>query len=134
MDAAQARRIGSRPLRPDPPSGTRPAGEIGSRLDDAIALFRTVMPGFGIKLVVPPPLPDGSLGRVSLSAWRRGAESARVHAGTSARETLQQLIDCEVQTARERRDRALCPLCRGLGWYIAASGIKAICIHPKKGD
>jgi hypothetical protein len=131
MHAAQGRR---RPpnnaLRTDPDNCTSPAAQIGCDLDSVIALFRKAMPDCGLKLLVPPPLPDGSAGRLSLSAWRRDDQSARVHSGATAREAARLLLDSDVQDARERRHRAGCPLCHGIGWYIASDGIGAICVHP----
>lgn len=116
-------------LRTDPENCTSAAAKIGADLDEAIASFRNAMPGCGLKLLVPPALPDGKAARVSLSSWRRGDQSAPVHSGVSLREALQQLFDCEAQSDRERRHRAACPRCRGIGWYITKNGIRAICTH-----
>ena len=128
--SAPTRPLHSRSLRTDPDRFASAAKEIGRELDEAIALFRKALPGRGLKLVVPPPLPDGSPGRLSLSAWRRGEQSARVHAGATAAETVRRLLDADVQAGRERRQRDPCAICRGIGWYIASGGIRAICQHP----
>jgi hypothetical protein len=110
-------------------SGGAKAAEIGGRLDEAIALFRQAMPGRGLKLIVPPPLTNGSLIRVSLSAWRRGDESARVHSGNNIREAVEILFDWETAVDYERRRQRDCPHCRGVGWYIAQGGARTICTH-----
>jgi len=134
MHAALGRPLPPIALKTDPENCTSPAAQIGCDLDEVIALFRRAMPDFGLKLVVPPPLPDGSAGRLSLSAWRRGDETARVHSGATAGEAVRRLFDSEVQDTRERRHRAGCPTCRGIGWYIASDGVRAICIHPNAQD
>jgi len=129
MSAALGRQLQPELLRPDPDNCTSVSADIGADLDRAIALFRKAMPGCGLKLVVPPPLPDGNAGRLSLSAWRRGEQSPSVHSGISAREAVRQLFDCEIQDNRERRRRVGCQLCHGIGWYITTGGIRAICTH-----
>src|SRR5438105_10850811 len=92
MSAAYSRQSHRKALGPDPNGRTAAAAAIGCRLDDAITLLREILPGCGLKLIVPPPLPNGNRGRVSLSAWRRGDASARVHSGTSARDAMLLLI------------------------------------------
>lgn len=130
MSAAQSRRVGPRTLRTDPEFGTSPSAQIGSDFDKALALFRKAMPGFGLKLVAAPPLADGRVGRLCLSAWRRGEQSAEVHVGTSAREAVERLFDSEIRADRERRERTRCLYCGGIGWYITADAVRAICTHP----
>lgn len=127
MSAALGRQPG--PLRLDPDNCTSAAAEIGVRMDEAIALFRRAMPGCGLKLVVPPPLPDGSAGRLALSTWRRGEQSVPVHFGGDAQEAIQRTFDSEHRAQRERRRRTSCPHCRGIGWYIAVGGVRAMCTH-----
>jgi len=134
LHAASGRRPSPDALRTDPDGGTRPSTDIGCDLDEAITLFRKAMPDYGLKLVVPPPLPDGKAGRLSLSAWRRGNELTRVHCGATAGEALRRLFDSEVREARRRRRRAACPLCRGIGWYIASDGVRTNCAHPNAQD
>jgi hypothetical protein len=130
MSATQAPHAVAPPCRSDPENGANAAAEIGADLDKVIALFRKALPGCGLKLLVPPPLPDGKAGRVSVSTWRRGERSAPVHSGATARDTMMQVFDSEDRVRRAERRRAGCPLCRGRGWYIAASGVRAICTHP----
>jgi len=98
-------------------------------MDQAIALFRIAMPGRGLKLLVPPPLANGSATGVSLSAWRRDAASVRVHSGASAGEAMTLVIDSERAADNEARRRRDCPHCRGVGRYIAARGIRVLCTH-----
>ncbi|HLY05871.1 MAG TPA: hypothetical protein VKR31_09005 [Rhizomicrobium sp.] len=117
-------------MNTDPGAVTRTVAEIGADLDEAIAQFRKAMPDCGLKLIVPPPLPDGKIGRLSVSAWRRGQPSAPVHSGSSAREAIQQLFCAADQADRELRRRSCCRHCGGIGWYVAENGIKAICNHP----
>lgn len=130
MSAAQSRRFGPAVLRTDPKFRTSPSAQIGSNFDRALALFRELMPEFGLKLVVAPPLADGNVGRMCLSAWRRGEQSAEVHVGASAWEAVQRLFESEIRADRERRDRARCPRCGGIGWYITADAGRATCTHP----
>lgn len=117
------------PFRTDPHGSASGLADMNSDLDEVIVLFRKALPGCGLKLVVPPPLPDGNAGRLSLSVWRRGESSARVYSAASARQALTQLFDSEFQASRERRLRDTCPTCRGLGWYVTTGGAKTICTH-----
>ena len=128
MRAAPSRQLHAKPLRTDPGECTSPGRDFGGGLDEAIAQFRKALPGFGLKLILPPPLPD-STSPLLLSAWRRGDGSVRVHSGSSAKEAVRLLLLSEARARRERRARDICTRCRGIGWYIAAGGIKAICAH-----
>lgn len=110
--------------------GCANAADAGFHLDMAISLFRKAMPGHGLKLLLPPPLPGGSFGHLSLSAWRRIDQSARVHSGKSAREAMKLLFDSQSAADYRERLRKHCPCCRGAGWYIASDGIEVICTHP----
>ena len=104
--------------------------ELGQQLDKALVLFRYAMPGYGLKLIAPPPLADETGSRISLSAWRRGDESARVHTGATAHEAIRRLLDSEVAAETRQRLQQNCQNCRGVGWYIAAHGVRVICTHP----
>ena len=121
-------------MRTDRQPCTSPAAEIGWELDAAITLFRKAMPGFGLKLLVSPPLPDGSTGPISVSAWRRGEQSAPVLCAVHASDAVRQLFDCERRARLERRRRTACKLCRGTGWYIAWNGMRVICAHHSDHD
>src|SRR5205085_3765998 len=105
--------------------------ELTRSFDAAITLFQDALPGFGLKLVVPPPLENGHRSRISISAWRRGDASARIHAGAKASDVLMQLLASKADEDREMQSRRDCLQCRGLGWYIAEGGAKAVCAHPK---
>jgi len=102
---------------------------LGHRFDEAIALLHEVLPGFGFKLVVPPPLQNGERGRLSVSAWRRGDESARLHAAAHASDAFQTLFRSQAEEECRMQARRACRRCRGLGWYVVAGGDKAICPH-----
>jgi hypothetical protein len=129
MSSAQSRRPKAHNFSAVAGSGAN-ALEAGRCLDQAIALFREAMPGHGLKLIVPPPLPDGTAGRVSLSAWSRGDASARVYAGSSAQEALSRLFCTEAAAESSHGTRQNCRICHGVGWYIAVGGARTICGHP----
>lgn len=134
MSAVQARQPRRRPLRTETEICTSPESEIGRCLDEAIVMLRKAMPAMGLKLVVPPPLPDGRVGRLSISMWRRGGQAAPVHSGVTAQEAVQKLFDSTVEADCERRRRARCRRCSGIGWYITVTGIRAICAHQTVQD
>jgi hypothetical protein len=110
------------------------AQELGQGFDRAIALFQEALPGFGLKLVVAPPHENGQRGRLSVSAWRRSEDGARIHAAANASDALPALLRCKAEEDREMRARRDCPQCRGLGWTIATGGAKAVCAHPGMKD
>ena len=105
------------------------SGWMGRELDDVFAAFHEVLPDYGLKLVFPPPLPDGSRGQVSLSAWRRGETRADVHSAATASQALAMMLQKESASRGEMLSRKTCPKCRGLGWYIGTGGATAICVH-----
>lgn len=119
------------PFRTDPHSSASGLADMSSDLDEVIALFRKALPGCGLKLVVPPPFPNGNAGRLSLSVWRRGEPTARLYSAATARKAVAQLFDSEFQSSRERRLRDNCQACRGIGWYITTGGVRVICTHHR---
>jgi hypothetical protein len=116
-------------LRTELREETSPSDQIGGQFDRALKRFRKTLPGCGLKLVLYPPLPGGSAGQVSVSAWCRGDVSARVHSGGSAREAMGLLLESEATAGSQRRIRDGCTRCRGGGWYMASPGIRVICTH-----
>ena len=108
--------------------------ELGQGFDRAIALFQEALPGFGLKLVVAPPLENGQGGRLSVSAWRRGDNRARMHAAANASDALLGLLRSKADENRAMQRARNCLQCRGLGWFIATGGAKAVCAHPKMED
>jgi hypothetical protein len=109
----------------------RVATDAARRLDEAIAAFRGMLPDHGLKLIVPPPLPGGSAGRMALSAWRRGEVTAPVHAAARAGEALLQLVASEAERDRQALVQKRCARCRGIGWTITPVGARAMCPHPE---
>jgi hypothetical protein len=107
------------------------ATEAVRRLDEAIAAYQRALPDHGLKLIVPPPLPDGRRGHPALSSWRRGEISAPVHRAASAGEALSLLFAAQAARDRLASVQAGCARCRGVGWTIAPAGIRVMCPHPE---
>jgi hypothetical protein len=115
-------RVADRSTRP------RVAGEFS--LDTALAAVGEMLPVYGFKLVVPPPLADGTRPEPFASAWHRGEARAVSYSAATPALALLKAAQCERDKLRDRELLRSCTRCRGVGWYIATGGIKQACRHP----
>jgi hypothetical protein len=107
------------------------AAEAARRLEAAIAAFRQLLPEHGLKMIVPPPLPDGHVAPIALSAWRRGSVAVPVHRGSHARQAMLLLLAATAERDRQSLAEKSCARCGGVGWIIGQAGVRTICPHSQ---
>jgi len=129
VNEVQARTAKTRPATASACTVPAEAAEAASRLEAAIATFRQLLPEHGLKLIVPPPLPDGGTAQIALSAWRRGCVSVPVHRGLDASDAMLLLLASEAERDRQSFVQKSCAHCHGVGWYIGSGGVRVICTH-----
>jgi hypothetical protein len=95
--------------------------------DAAIAVVRDGLPDHGFKLVISPA--RAGLSETHASVWRRGNTHVIAHRGATPAMALLRAAECEWKEEHSAKALATCTRCRGLGWYIAATGVKQLCRH-----
>jgi hypothetical protein len=110
---------------------TRPRAIDEFSLDTAIAAAGKLLPDYGFKLVLPPPLADGTRPEPFASAWRRGETRAATYSAATPALALLKAAQCERDKLGDRDRLQSCSHCRGVGWYIATGGIRYVCRHDQ---
>jgi hypothetical protein len=95
-------------------------------VDAALSIIGSALPGYGLKLVIPPPLPTGESAQVFASVWRRGESHAVFHRATTAALALLNAAECECAKRRNARLSGGCARCGGA---VTTAGTKEICLH-----
>ena len=99
--------------------------------DAAIALFGDVLPDCGLKIVLPPAISGDGGCDAYACIWRRGeAQSVTFHGATPA---LAILVAVQSEYARLDETKLMndCASCRGIGWYVTATGARQACRHGR---
>jgi hypothetical protein len=111
------------------PDATERVSRIEAHMDAAVATFREMLPEYGFKLVMSPPLPHAGHSQAWASIWRRGDARCIVHRAAAPSLALLQAAAAERVAQREREALIGCRDCKGLGWVVAVSGAKQMCRH-----
>lgn len=102
-----------------------------AHIDAAIALLRQMLPQYGLRIVLPPPLPQIVQSEAYASIWRRGeARALSWHAATPAL-ALWRAIRNELEDQHDAQLLRGCTQCNGIGWYIAFGGSRQMCQHAR---
>lgn len=125
-------------MRADNSSASRPGSDcvhqrigLAAYLDAGIGIFRRVLPEYGFKLVMPPPLPCGTAPQAFASAWQRGQSEAVSHRAITPSLALLRAAEFEYLKRRRCEVSLGCGRCRGVGWFVTRSGAIEMCRHGK---